>query len=86
MTTAPKLSAKDFVDTAKTASLVPTVAHGMAMPSSTEGAIKDVISQFWNPDKMSAKDAQAKLVAAAKTKYAADDPHSTPAPCLHPAP
>ncbi len=63
-----KLSAKDFVDTAKTASLVPSIAHGMAVPSSTEGAIKDVISQFWNTDKMSAKDAQAKLVAAAKTK------------------
>ncbi len=63
-----KASAKDFVDTAKTASLVPSIAHGMAVPSSTEGAIKDVVSQFWNTDKMSAKDAQAKLVAAAKTK------------------
>jgi glucose/mannose transport system substrate-binding protein len=63
-----KLSAKDFVDTAKTDTLVPSIAHGMAVPSATEGAIKDVISQFWNTEKMSAKDAQAKLVAAAKTK------------------
>jgi len=63
-----KLSAKDFVDTAKTDALLPSIAHGMAVPSATEGAIKDVVSQFWNTDKMSAKDAQAKLVAAAKTK------------------
>ena len=40
----------------------------MAVPSATEGAIKDVVSQFWNTEKMSAKDAQAKLVAAAKVK------------------
>lgn len=63
-----KTSAKDFVDTAKTNSLVPSIAHGMAVPSATEGAIKDVVSQFWNTDKMTAKDAQTKLVAAAKTK------------------
>jgi glucose/mannose transport system substrate-binding protein len=63
-----KLSAKDFVDTAKTGALVPSIAHGMAVGSATEGAIKDVVSQFWNTDKMTAKDAQAKLVAAAKTK------------------
>ena len=63
-----KLSAKDFVDDAKSGTLVPSIAHGMAVPSATEGAIKDVVSQFWNSDKMSAKDAQAKLVAAAKTK------------------
>ncbi len=63
-----KTSAKDFVDSAKSNTLVPSIAHGMAVPSATEGAIKDVISQFWNTDKMSAKDAQTKLVAAAKTK------------------
>ncbi|MEN9890106.1 MAG: hypothetical protein RLY78_401 [Pseudomonadota bacterium] len=63
-----KLSAKDFVDTAKANSLVPSVAHGMAVPPAAEGAIKDVVSQFWNTDAMSAKDAQVKLAAAAKTK------------------
>jgi len=61
-----KLSSKDFVDTAKAGSLVPSVAHGMAIPSAKAGAIQDVVSQFWNDDKMSTKDAQAKLVAAAK--------------------
>jgi glucose/mannose transport system substrate-binding protein len=63
-----KQSSKDFVDTAKSGSLVPSIAHGMAVPSATEGAIKDVISQFWNDDKMDAKSAMTKLAAAAKTK------------------
>jgi glucose/mannose transport system substrate-binding protein len=63
-----KLSSKDFVDTAKTGGLVPSIAHGMAVPSATEGAIKDVVSQFWNDDKMSAKDAMGKLASAAKIK------------------
>jgi glucose/mannose transport system substrate-binding protein len=39
--------------------------HGRA--SATEGAIKDVVSQFWNDDKMTAK-AMASSPAAAKTK------------------
>jgi len=63
-----KLSAADFVASAKTGTLVPSIAHGMAVPSATEGAIKDVVSQFWNDDKMSAAQAQDKLVLAARTK------------------
>jgi len=54
-----KLSSKDFVDTAKSGSLVPSVAHGMA---------KDAVSQFWNDDKMSVADAMKKIASAAKTK------------------
>jgi glucose/mannose transport system substrate-binding protein len=63
-----KASAKDFVDTAKTGALVPSIAHGMAVPSAVEGAIKDVVSQFWNDDKMSVADAQTRIASAAKTK------------------
>ena len=63
-----KLSSKDFVDTAKSGSLVPPVAHGMAIASATSGALQDAVSQFWNDDKMSTKDAQAKIASAAKTK------------------
>ena len=63
-----KQSSKDFVETAKTGSLVPSIAHGMAVPPAIEGAMKDVVSQFWNTDKMSAKDAMAKLASAAKTR------------------
>ncbi|MBA4254446.1 MAG: sugar ABC transporter substrate-binding protein [Polaromonas sp.] len=61
-----KLSAKDFVDTAKTGGLVPSAAHGMAISPAAEGAIKDVVSQFWNDDKVSVADAQKKIAAAAK--------------------
>jgi len=63
-----KLSSKDFAADAKTGTLVPSIAHGMAVPSSVEGAIKDVVSQYWNTDKMTAEQAQDRLVAAAKTK------------------
>jgi glucose/mannose transport system substrate-binding protein len=63
-----KLSSKDFVDTAKSGGLVPSIAHGMAVPSAAAGAMQDVVSQFWNSDKMSAKDAMDKLAAAAKSK------------------
>jgi glucose/mannose transport system substrate-binding protein len=60
-----KLSSKDFVDTAKSAGLVPSIAHGMAVKPSAEGAIKDAVSQFWNDDKISVADAMKKIAAAA---------------------
>jgi glucose/mannose transport system substrate-binding protein len=63
-----KASSKDFVETAKSGALLPSLAHGMAVPSSAEGAMKDVVSQFWNSDKMSAKEAMGKLASAAKQK------------------
>ncbi|QLG87200.1 carbohydrate ABC transporter substrate-binding protein [Chitinibacter bivalviorum] len=63
-----KKSAEDFKATSAKGSLVPSWAHGMAMHSSTQGAVYDVVTQFWNDDKMSAKDAASKLAAAAKTK------------------
>jgi len=63
-----KLSSKDFVDTAKSGGLQPSIAHGMAVKPAAEGAIKDVVSQFWNDDKISIAEAQKRLVAAAATK------------------
>ncbi len=63
-----KASSKDFVASAQSGSLVPSIAHGMAVPSATEGAIKDVVSQFWNDEKMTPAAAMAKLASAAKTK------------------
>jgi len=62
-----KASSADFVATAKAGSLLPSIAHGMAVNSAAEGAIKDAVSQFWNTDKMSAKDAMAKIAVAAAT-------------------
>lgn len=63
-----KLSSKDFVDTAKSGALVPSIAHGMAVPSAAQGAIQDVVSQYWNSDKMTAAEAMDKIAAAAKTR------------------
>ena len=63
-----KLSAKDFVDTAKTGSLVPSIAHGMAVSPAAEGAIKDAVSQFWNDDKISIDAAVKNIASAAQTK------------------
>jgi len=63
-----KTSSKDFVASGKAGSLVPSIAHGMAVPSAAQGAIQDVVSQYWNSDKLSADEVMGKLVAAAKTK------------------
>jgi glucose/mannose transport system substrate-binding protein len=63
-----KMSAKDFVDTAKTGSLVPSVAHGMAIPSAAAGAIQDAVSQFWNDDRITVAAAQDRIARAALTK------------------
>lgn len=63
-----KLSSKDFVATAKANTLVPSIAHGMAVSSAAEGAMKDVVSQFWNTDTMTPEQAMDRLLAAARTK------------------
>ena len=63
-----KTSAKDFVDTSKSGGLVPSIAHGMAVSSAAEGAIKDAVSNFWNSDKMTVAEAKDKIAAAARTK------------------
>ncbi len=63
-----KLSTNDFVGTAKTGGLVPSVAHGMAIKPAAEGAIKDAVSQFWNDDKISVADGVKNIAKAAATK------------------
>ncbi len=63
-----KLSNQDFLATAKVGSLLPSIAHGMAVPSAAEGAIKDVVSQFWNNDRMTVAQAKQRIAAAAKTQ------------------
>lgn len=63
-----KASAADFVATSKSGGLVPSIAHGMAVPSAAEGAMKDVVSQFWNDDKVTVAQAMDRLVSAARQK------------------
>jgi glucose/mannose transport system substrate-binding protein len=63
-----KTSAADFTATAKTGSLVPSIAHEMAVSSAAKGAIQDAVSQFWNDDKITPAQAVDRLAAAAKNK------------------
>jgi len=60
-----KDSSAEFQSSSKENKLVPSWAHGMAMPASVQGAMFDVVTQFMNSN-MSAKDAAAKMAAAAK--------------------
>lgn len=60
-----KTSSNDFVTTSKAGTLVPSVAHGMAVSSAAQAAMRSAVSEFWNNDKVSVGDAVAKLVAAA---------------------
>lgn len=60
-------SMDDLEATSKNGGLVPSFAHGMAVPSATQGALVDVIAKFMNSD-MSSKDAVAELAKAAKVK------------------
>ncbi len=62
-----KKSNSDFVATSKSGGLVASIAHGMAVPAATAGAMQDVITQFFNSD-MTPKAGMEKLAAAAKTK------------------
>ena len=64
-----KLSSKDFVESAKSETLVPSMAHGMSTFSAIQGAIYDTVTEFYNNDTISAEDAAKKLadaVAAAR--------------------
>ncbi|WP_426115355.1 ABC transporter substrate-binding protein [Massilia sp. PWRC2] len=60
-------SMADLDASSKSGTLVPSLAHGMAVPSATQGAISDVIAKFMNTS-MSSADAVAALAKAAKTK------------------
>ena len=63
-----KLSASDFAATQKNGGLVPSIAHDMAVSPAVEGAMKDVISSFWNDDSRTPAATMERLVAAAKVK------------------
>ncbi len=63
-----KLSSKDFVASAKSGGLLPSIAHEMAVPPAVSGAMKDAVSQFWSDDKMSVADGMKSIAKAAATK------------------
>jgi glucose/mannose transport system substrate-binding protein len=63
-----KLSSTEFVETAKTGGLVPSIAQSMAVKPALESAIKDAVSQFWNDDNISVADGVKNIARAASTK------------------
>jgi glucose/mannose transport system substrate-binding protein len=56
-----RTSVRDFEASAKAGTLVPSVAHGMALRSDMEGAMKDVVSQYWTDSSISVEQAMASL-------------------------
>jgi glucose/mannose transport system substrate-binding protein len=62
-----KTSAADFTASAKGGTLVPSIAHEMAVSAAAKGGIQDVVTQFWNDDKMTVAQATDRIAAAAKT-------------------
>ena len=55
-----------FLASSTTNSLLPSMAHGMAVNSMVQGAIFDVVTNFFNDDKMTSKEAVDKLARAVK--------------------
>jgi glucose/mannose transport system substrate-binding protein len=60
-------SMDDMAASNKSGGLVPSFAHGMAIPSATAGAIQDVIAKFMNSN-MTSQQAVDALVKASKVK------------------
>ncbi|QCP09595.1 carbohydrate ABC transporter substrate-binding protein [Pseudoduganella umbonata] len=56
---------QDFQHSAKRGTLLPSLAHGMAQPSHTVAPMWDVVQQFWHQDRMTAREAMARLAGAA---------------------
>jgi glucose/mannose transport system substrate-binding protein len=50
----------------KSGDLVPSWSHGLATTSQIQGAIYDVVTNYFNDDSASAKDTVEKLVRAVK--------------------
>ncbi|MBV1787666.1 ABC transporter substrate-binding protein [Marinobacterium sp. D7] len=61
-----KMSMNDFINTSKQGGLVPSMAHGMAVPSAVQGAIYDTVTNFFNSDDMTPEQAAERLAKAVR--------------------
>jgi glucose/mannose transport system substrate-binding protein len=59
-----KLSSRDFVGASKANTLLPSVAHGMALPPATAEAMRDTVSHFMATPSMSTRQAVNAFYAA----------------------
>jgi glucose/mannose transport system substrate-binding protein len=55
-----------FLASSATGNLLPSMAHGMAVNSMVQGAIYDVVTNFFNNDSMTSKEAVDKLARSIK--------------------
>jgi glucose/mannose transport system substrate-binding protein len=58
-----KQSGKDIQAASKSSSLMPSIAHAMALSTAQQAAMRAVVTEFWQDDKMSVVDAQNKLAS-----------------------
>jgi glucose/mannose transport system substrate-binding protein len=65
-----KTSSKDFVSTSTAGTLVPSVAHGMAVSSAVQAAMRTAVTEFWNNDKTTVADTIGKLQMVSNPKPA----------------
>ena len=63
-----KRSSEDFIKSSESSSLVPSIAHQMAVTAATAGAMQDVVTEFFNSPDMTAKQATEKLARAAQAQ------------------
>lgn len=63
-----KTSRRDFDATAKTQSLVPSVAVDMVLSDASHDALRAVVSDFWTTDAMSANDAIERMLRIAANR------------------
>ncbi len=61
-------SARTFAAAARAGTLVPSVAHGMAVPQAAEAALRDAVSAFWNAPRISIEQAQARMLESARAR------------------
>lgn len=63
-----KRSSQDFVRSAKTGTLLPSVAHGMAVAPAAQAALRAAVTEYWNNDKITPQDTLAKLALVGATR------------------
>ncbi len=62
-------SMADFQAAADNGGLVPSMAHGMAVRADVQGALFDIVTNYFNSSDMSAEQAAQRLVRAAQATY-----------------
>lgn len=65
-----KASSHDFVAASTAGTLVPSVAHGMAVSTAAQSALRAAVTEYWSNDKTAVDDTLAKLMLVAGPRLA----------------